>query len=71
MRAAEGFRWFPCGGEECGAELARGGCGWTLMRKVQWVMEEAYEREAVRWKERARCLRCRLQMGQINSERSV
>lgn len=26
-----------------GAELAPGGCGWTLMRKVLLVMEEAYE----------------------------
>lgn len=26
-----------------GAELAPGGCGWTLMRKVLVVMEEAHE----------------------------
>lgn len=25
------------------AELAPGGCGWTLMRKVLVVIEEAYE----------------------------
>lgn len=29
-----------------GAELAPGGCGWTLMRKVLVVMEEAHERSA-------------------------
>lgn len=29
-----------------GAELAPGGCGWTLMRKVLVVMEEAHERGA-------------------------
>lgn len=26
------------------AELAPGGCGWTLMKKVLVAMEEAYER---------------------------
>lgn len=29
-----------------GAELAPGGCGWTLMRKVLVVMEEAHEPSA-------------------------
>lgn len=36
-----------------GAELAPGGCGWTLMRKVLVVMEEAHERSERR-RERTR-----------------
>lgn len=34
-----------------GAELAPGGCGWTLMRKVLVVMEEAHEPSAGRRRE--------------------
>lgn len=43
---AIGFRWLPCVEEQSGAELAPGGCGWTLMRKVPVVMAEANERGA-------------------------